>query len=204
MRLGLIDYGMGNLRSAAKALERCGQKVVLLPPGGRGEGVDGLVLPGVGAFDDAVLELKRRKWFGPLKDWIAAGKPFLGFCLGLQLLFERSDEGREEGLGVLKGFVRRFPRCLKVPHMGWNQVSFASGSSLRRSGESLPFFYFVHSYFAVPRDSSCVAGTTNYGVDFASVVTRKGLIATQFHPEKSQGAGLSFLRKALTELEHSR
>jgi glutamine amidotransferase len=149
----------------------------------------------VGAFDHAVRELKRRSLFDPIAQAVRAGKPYLGLCLGLQLLFEGSAEGREAGFGILKGRSRRFPQGLKVPHMGWNRVRFDAPDCPYWKG--IPdgaYFYFVHSYYAAPEDPALRRGTTDYGTDFASLVWSKNIFATQFHPEKSQETGLRLLR----------
>lgn len=197
----LIDYGMGNLRSVEKALEAVGASVRVSSDPRDLEKAGLVVLPGVGAFDHAVRELKSRKLFDPIRACVAAGKPYLGLCLGLQLLFDRSDEGAEEGWGLLGGSVLRFPHFMKTPHMGWNRVRLASQALDRRFGiEGDGRFYFVHSYFVVPRDRSDVFGTTDYGFDFVSAVRRKNILATQFHPEKSQAQGLRFLKAAVQEL----
>lgn len=197
----LVDYGMGNLRSVEKALETVGAPVrVSSDPGDLAKAAL-VVLPGVGAFDHAVRELKRRKLFDPIRKAVEAGKPYLGLCLGLQLLFDRSDEGSEEGWGLLGGSVLRFPHFLKTPHMGWNRVRLAAPALERQFGiEGDGRFYFVHSYFVVPRDRTDILGTTDYGFDFVSAVRRKNIMATQFHPEKSQAQGLRFLKAAVREL----
>lgn len=200
----LIDYGMGNLRSVEKALEQVGASVRVSSDPRDLEQANLVVLPGVGAFDHAVRELKDRKLFDPIRKTVAAGKPYLGLCLGMQLLFERSDEGTEEGWGLLGGSVLRFPRALKTPHMGWNRVRLATPELDQKFGiEGDGRFYFVHSYFVVPSDRTDIFGTTDYGFDFASVVRRKNILATQFHPEKSQSQGLRFLKAALKELTHA-
>ena len=198
---GLVDYDMGNLRSVAKALEVVGARVAPVT-GPRGfAGLDALVLPGVGAFGAAVRNLRRRRLMGPIRDWILSGKPFLGICLGYQLLFQKGEESRsaERGLGIFSGKVRKFParRKLKIPHMGWNQVRFAA--SRKSAGgifSGIPqdsFFYFVHSYYPEPRDGSLAASVTRYGVDFVSSVRKDRLFACQFHPEKSGKDGLRIL-----------
>ncbi|HEX6986750.1 MAG TPA: imidazole glycerol phosphate synthase subunit HisH [Planctomycetaceae bacterium] len=193
----IVDYGMGNLRSVQKAFERVGVEAAVTSDPREVAGAEQLVLPGVGAFRDAIAELRRKDLVGPVLDHVAAGKPFLGICLGLQLLFDASEEGGEhEGLGVLRGRVVRFPERpgFKVPHMGWNR--------LRRSGDApifadIPddaYFYFVHSYHVVPEDESVVAARTDYILPFVSAVARDNLFAVQFHPEKSQRHGLRLLR----------
>lgn len=193
----IIDYQMGNLRSVQKACERVNAAAQITADPRRVEQAEKVILPGVGAFQDAIAELRRRELVEPIRGAIAAGKPFLGICLGLQLLFERSfEDGEHEGLGVLAGEVRRFavPRELKVPHMGWNSVRQTQKSRLWDGVGDGEYFYFVHSYCAVPADESLIAGTAEYPQPFCAAIARDNLFATQFHPEKSQQAGLQLLR----------
>jgi glutamine amidotransferase len=201
----VVDYGMGNLRSVSKALETLGAPVRVSGEAAAVERAEKLILPGVGAFPAAMRELGARGLIDPIKRVIAGGRPYLGICLGLQLLFDDSEEGTgAKGLGVLAGRVRRFSAGgasrLKIPHMGWNQVSgqwsVVSGQKECPLLKGVPegsFFYFVHSYYAEPADRSVTALTTEYGVSFASMVWRRNLYATQFHPEKSQAVGLKLL-----------
>ncbi|MEM6331449.1 MAG: imidazole glycerol phosphate synthase subunit HisH [Planctomycetota bacterium] len=210
--LAIIDYGMGNLRSVQKALERTGHAAeITSDPGVAGRAAK-LVLPGVGAFGDAARALRQRGLAEPILASIAAGRPFLGICLGLQLLFETSDEdagndaaGREgdnrRGLGVLPGRVVRFdlPGPYKVPHMGWNQLAWPGGGE--RSGVPIfagvaagEHFYFVHSYHVVPDNPSHAAAQADYGGPFCAAVSHGNIYACQFHPEKSQAAGLRVLK----------
>jgi imidazole glycerol-phosphate synthase subunit HisH len=202
-RLGLIDYGSGNLRSVTKALESVQSEIQRISDGPIPQDLDALVLPGVGSFGDSVNQLHLRQLFDPIRDWLEAGKPFLGICLGYQLLFERSEESPEmQGLGVLAGEVRRFTgQNVKVPQIGWNTVHW-SELTLKRFPELPPdpFVYFVHSYYPAPADPEVVAGTTDYGGPFASAIARDGLLATQFHPEKSQTAGLKILQTFVSSL----
>ncbi len=196
----VIDYGMGNLRSVSKALESLGASVRVSSDPADVAAADKVILPGVGAFPAAMRELSARGLIGPLKAAIAA-KPYLGICLGLQLLFERSDEGEGgEGLGILPGEVRRFAAQdgLKVPHMGWNQVQGQGACPLLKGVPAGSYFYFVHSYFGVPTDRSVIALETEYGTTFASMVWKDRLFATQFHPEKSQALGLQLLKNFIT------
>ncbi len=197
----LVDYGMGNLRSVEKALEAVGAPArVSSSPEDVGR-AKLIVVPGVGAFDHAVRELKARKLFDPIRKAAAEGKPYLGLCLGMQLLFARSDEGTEEGWGLLRGNVQRFPHSLKTPHMGWNRVRLATPALERAYGiEGDGRFYFVHSYYVTAHDASDTFGTTDYGFDFTSAVKKGNIMATQFHPEKSQAQGLRFLKAAVKEL----
>ncbi len=195
--IAIVDYGMGNLRSVAKALEHLGARVQVTSEARAIEQAEKVVLPGVGAFDAAMRELEARRLIEPLKIVLASRKPYLGICLGLQLLFDSSEEGQAVGLGILRGTVKRFSStaAMKVPHMGWNQVTFSLESCpLLKGIPEGSFFYFVHSYYAVPRDVSCVAGETAYGMSFPSMVWRENLFASQFHPEKSQAIGLRLLK----------
>ena len=203
--VGIVDYQMGNLRSVQKAVERIGFKTIV--SGDRKElaNVSHLILPGVGAFGDAMAELKKRNLISFLRDWAQSDKPFLGICLGMQLLFETSDEGgSHEGLAVLPGKVLRFEQPLnspsiKIPHMGWNRVSSARSNDGMLAGISPdPFFYFVHSYFVQPKDDEIVWLRCEYGSTFCAAVRRGNLIATQFHPEKSQKDGLQLLTNFLS------
>lgn len=196
-RIALIDYDMGNLRSVGKALEKVGARVDWARTPSALRKADAVVLPGVGAFENAMKNLAKQKMVRPLREWIADGKPFLGICLGYQLLFESSAEGgKTRGLGVFKGGVKKFsPRKnLKVPHMGWNRVALTKNkSSCMKGVKDGSYFYFVHSYFPAPRDRGIVATLTSYGETFASSVARKNLFASQFHPEKSGETGLKVL-----------
>jgi imidazole glycerol-phosphate synthase subunit HisH len=203
--IGLIDYGMGNLRSVQKAFERCGAKVRIVSTPKELEKAEKIILPGVGAFSQAMLELKKRRLVGVLKDRLAQGTPYLGLCLGLQLLFPSSEEGSVKGLGILPGTVKKFRWRLpagggsafggKVPHMGWNTLQRTKKkSALLKGVKAQDHFYFVHSFYAVPHEKEDVLTTTGYGVDFCSSIQRGNIFATQFHPEKSQEAGLRVVR----------
>ena len=150
----------------------------------------GVVFPGQGASDPSMRELKARNLVGSIRDFVASGRPFLGVCLGLQLLLEGSDEGVEPGLGVLAGRVRHLPQDQKIPHMGWNQVEFRGGYPVFEGIASGSYFYFVHSYYADPANKELVVGTTVYGTEFCSAVVWNNVAATQFHPEKSGAVGL--------------
>ena len=202
--IAIIDYQMGNLRSVQKAFEHVGHPAVITSDPAELARAEKVVLPGVGAFEDAIAELHRRDLVQPIKDAIAQNKPFLGICLGLQLLFDVGYEGgRHEGLGILPGEVVRFdvPHEYKVPHMGWNRAYVRSaGATIRRRPpilKDLPdgtHFYFVHSYYVVPRDPAVIATETDYPSPFCSMIWRDNLFATQFHPEKSQADGLRILK----------
>ena len=202
-RLGLIDYGSGNLRSVSKALEAAGAKITRLEEGPITGGFDAIVLPGVGAFGDSINQLKKRDLFVPLQRWLNDGGRFLGICLGFQLLFESSQESPGvAGLGIFKGQVRKFPQgIVKIPQIGWNSVAWTEhGRALYANLPPDPYFYFVHSYYPDPQDESIVAGYTEYGDRFAATVATENLLATQFHPEKSQESGLLLLRQFLDTL----
>jgi glutamine amidotransferase len=195
--IAIIDYGMGNLRSVQKALERVGHAATITDDPALLVDASKLILPGVGAFRDAIGALRERKLVGPIRAAIARGKPFLGVCLGLQLLFDSSNEdGEHEGLGAVPGKVVRFelPTGFKVPHMGWNQVNVRRRAPVFPGIENGEYFYFVHSYYVVPRDQSVIALETDYGRPFCSAIAVGNLYGVQFHPEKSQQAGLRLLK----------
>jgi glutamine amidotransferase len=194
--IAIVDYGMGNLRSVQKAIEKLGQRAEIVTRPEQIRSAPRLILPGVGAFRDAIHELKRLELVDPIREHIHSDKPFLGICLGLQLLFDVSHEdGDWPGLGVLPGEVVRFPPSeeLKVPHMGWNTLEPTGPIRLLDGLPADASVYFVHSYYVVPRDASVIAARTNYGVPFTSMVARGNMFATQFHPEKSQKVGLKLL-----------
>jgi glutamine amidotransferase len=196
--IAIIDYQMGNLRSVQKAFERLGHSAEITGDPQRIAGAEKLVLPGVGAFRDAINELRVRRLVPVIEQSVAEGKPFLGICLGMQLLFDVSfEDGEHRGLGIIPGKVVRFdlPHPYKVPHMGWNQVRAQRPVPLLEGIPQSAYFYFVHSYYVVPEDRDCVALQTDYGVSFCSMIWRERLFATQFHPEKSQQHGLQLLRR---------
>ena len=196
--IALLDYGAGNVRSVQKALGAAGGTVTLVASPEEVMRADAVVLPGVGAFDDCVNAMQRQELFAAAKDFIDTGKPFLGICVGYQALFEKSEEFNScaAGLGVFGGRVVRFAENgIKVPQIGWNEVEFEKPECPILKGiESGSHFYFVHSYFPKPKDQSIVATRTTYGKSFASAVWRDNVFATQFHPEKSQKAGLKLLQ----------
>jgi glutamine amidotransferase len=197
--IALLDYGSGNLRSVHKALLAAGAEVRLAKSPGEIGDAHGLVLPGVGAFDDCINAMQRQELLEASRDFIQSGRPFLGICVGYQALFERSEEFNScaAGMGVFKGKVVRFPegRGLKVPQIGWNQVNLAGQDCpLYRDIPDGSHFYFVHSFFPKPEDGLIVATRTDYGENFASSVWKDNVYATQFHPEKSQKVGLQLLR----------
>lgn len=199
--LGIIDYGSGNLRSVCKALEASGASPRLITSASKMSGLDAIVVPGVGAFAHCAQNLRSAGLWEPVREWAGSGKPYLGICLGYQLLFESSEESPGvEGLGVLRGRVVRFaPGDLKVPHMGWNMLQQTSGPLYAGFPPEISM-YFVHSYYPVPADPSLVSSWCEYGVQFAASVSQGALHAVQFHPEKSQAAGLALLRSFLSTL----
>lgn len=209
--IALIDYGMGNLGSVEKALRAAGCEVTITDDPRVLEEAAGLVLPGVGAWDDCIGGLEQHGLLAPLKELIAAGKPFLGICLGLQMLFESSEEGTVPGLSIFPGRVERFRHALKIPQIGWNQILYPDADPDHRLSSVCPphlsgvpagsWFYFVHSYYVVPDDPSLIATTTDYGYEFCSAIWKDNLFACQYHPEKSQDVGIQVLRnfRTLTE-----
>jgi imidazole glycerol-phosphate synthase subunit HisH len=193
----IIDYNMGNLRSVSKAIEHLGGTAQVSGLPDAIAKADKVILPGVGAFGDACEELECRNLAGPIKDFIRSGKPFLGICLGLQLLFEASEETPGvPGLGIFKGTVKLFrSQGVKVPHMGWNNSQILNPSPIVKDLRKDPTFYFVHSFYAAPEDQSLVIGQTTYGQEkFAAILGQGNTFATQFHPEKSQEDGLQILK----------
>lgn len=192
--IGIIDYGRGNLRSVEKALEKSGFKAKVLAVPEQMEDVRGVILPGVGAFADAMAALDEGGWLEPMQKHVRAGKPFLGICLGMQLLFETGEEhGQHRGLGFLKGKVVKFPPGLKIPHMGWNTLDIISPGVLLQDIPQGACFYFVHSYLVLPEEKDCIAATCDYGLDFPAVAGRDNIWGAQFHPEKSGPWGLAIL-----------
>ena len=201
LKLGVLDYGAGNLRSVLNAFAAIGRPARLVAAPADFAGLDILVFPGQGAFGDAARILHKHQLWQPLRDWLAAGRPYLGICLGYQLLFESSEEcPGVPGLGLVAGVVRKFSPAagLKIPHMGWNETHWRAPAAHLIAGlGGQPHFYFVHSYYPEVRDSSLIACTTDYGGEFAAGIARPNLIAVQFHPEKSQSAGLRLLENAV-------
>jgi len=201
----VVDYGMGNLRSVQKAFERLGHSVEVSGDPKRILTASHVVLPGVGAFTAGMRQLNERGLVSAIRVAIDRGTPFLGICLGMQLLMSESEEfGRHQGLGVIPGRVIGFPSGssamagLKVPHMGWNIVDFRPGVPATSGLSDHAYYYFVHSFYAVPDDPAVVAGETTYGIRFASVLVKDHIVACQFHPEKSQSMGRLLLERFLT------
>ncbi len=205
--IAIIDYGMGNLRSVQKGFERVGAEAVVTDDPRLILEADKIVLPGVGAFRDCMRNLEQAGFVEPILKVISDGRPFLGICVGMQLLFSDSSEfGLYAGLNVIPGHVLRFPEgmreggeLLKVPHMGWNQLSFRRRPPAFEGIEEGTNVYFVHSYYVKPDDDGVVATTTGYGSEFCSAVWKDNIVATQFHPEKSQHAGLNILKNFATQ-----
>jgi len=201
--IAIIDYGAGNLRSVANAIARLGYQPRITSQAGELSEAQAVILPGVGAAGDTMESLRTLGLVEPIKQLIADNRPFFGVCIGLQMLFTSTEEGGgHDCLGIIAGRVKKLPAGLKVPHMGWNQVSQRISHPLFEGIPDGANFYFVHSYYGEPEDSSLVAGETEYGVTMGSVIARGNLVATQFHPEKSGESGLkmyaNFLRHALT------
>lgn len=192
--IGIVDYGRGNLRSVEKGLEKVGFPAkVMVDPGELSE-MRGVILPGVGAFADAMQALNQGGWINPLLDFARSGAPFLGICLGMQLLFEIGEEhGEHRGLGLLQGRVVHFPQGRKIPHMGWNTVCIEQRSPLWEGIPDESYFYFVHSYYAVAKNPQQVIGSTEYGIRFPCFVGQGNVWGAQFHPEKSSPWGLKLL-----------
>lgn len=192
--IAIIDYGMGNLRSVQKAFEAVGAPAQIIQEAKEIKSAEKMVLPGVGAMAGAMQRLEELGLVSVIKEVIKKGKPFLGICLGMQLLFNESEEGgKVHGLGVIPGSVKKF-RSLKVPHIGWNQLKKQKPCPLFEGVEPDAFVYFCHSYFCQPEDRTIIATETNYGVNFASAICKDNLWAVQFHPEKSQQLGLRMLK----------
>jgi len=195
--IAIIDYGMGNLRSVSKAFEAVGHQAVVTRDKGTIQNASHVVLPGVGAFGDCMANLEQYGLIEPIKAAIQSGKPFLGICLGFQLLFTESEEfGRHEGLNIFPGNVRAFSKdcTLKVPHMGWNQVHVQRSCPLFEEIADGVDWYFVHSFFVDPQDRQITATTTTYGMPFTSSIWKDNVVACQFHPEKSQAVGLRLMK----------
>ncbi len=199
--IAILDFDMGNLRSIQKGFEQVGHEAVVTRDQAKIESAHKLIIPGVGAFRDGMKNIDRYNLITPIQKALSAGKPILGICLGMQLLFSESEEfGLTQGLNIVPGKVKRFTVNLKIPHMGWNSIEIKNESSLlRNSSRNGEYFYFVHSYYVEPENPDCIAAITEYGIHFTSAICQGALFATQFHPEKSQSSGLKIL-KSFAEL----
>ncbi|MGL5192447.1 MAG: imidazole glycerol phosphate synthase subunit HisH [Chroococcales cyanobacterium] len=203
--IAVIDYDMGNLHSVCKGLENAGATAKITDVPGEIEQADAVLLPGVGSFDPAIQHLRSRDLVSPVKEAIASGKPFLGVCLGLQILFDSSEEGKEPGLGIIPGVVRRFKSepGLTIPHIGWNRLDLTQPEvPLWQHLQHQPWLYFVHSYYVDPIDSTVTAATVTHGSQtVTAAIARDNLVAVQFHPEKSSTAGLQMLANFVQQIE---
>jgi glutamine amidotransferase len=200
--IAVIDYGAGNLRSIRRALESAGAATVVTEDPEVVAAADAVVLPGVGNAGHSVERIRQMGMDRAVYRTVESGKPFLGICVGMQVLFEDQEEGGVPGLGLLPGRVRSLSGTVKVPHMGWNRSRVVQRGPAGEPGEN-PFFYFVHSYIAEPADETDVAATAHYGEEFASVVVRDNVWGTQFHPEKSGADGLAFIRRFVARLDEA-
>lgn len=202
--VAIIDYGAGNLSSVKKALDYLGAESIITDDKSKIKSASHIILPGVGSFGDAMESMRNRDLVDTVKEVAVSGKPFLGICLGLQLLFEGSEESPGvEGLGLLKGKITQIPKNngLKVPHIGWNSVSVRKDDGIFKNIEQNSFFYFVHSFYLTESQGDIAAATTQYGVEIECAVEQGNLFATQFHPEKSGKAGLTLLKSFLEREE---
>jgi len=203
-KIGLIDYGMGNIHSVTKSLESLGEEILLIKNFNESKDCKAIILPGVGAFDPAMINLKNTDLITDLRNWINSGKSFLGICLGLQLLFESSDEGKVQGIGILKGKIQKIPNVInqRIPHMGWCQLLPTKSNTLLELEELNNWVYFVHSYHAIPDDLNIVAAQVDYGSEkLTAMIENDNLLACQFHPEKSGKTGEKLLRRWLSNIQ---
>jgi glutamine amidotransferase len=191
-KISIVDYGVGNLHSIRRGIELAGADARVTSDRTEIEDADAIVLPGVGAFDDAMEGLKDK--FEPIMDEVRDGKPLLGICLGMELLLTRSEEGKSMGLNMIPGEVVRLAQGLKVPQMGWNSLEIRRGHPIIADIAPGSYMYFVHSYYARPEDSNTILTTTDYGIEFPSIIARDSIIGVQFHPEKSSKIGLQMLK----------
>ncbi|MCK4904780.1 imidazole glycerol phosphate synthase subunit HisH [bacterium] len=206
--IAIIDYGMGNLRSVSKALESVGAKTIVTNKPEDIKSADAVILPGVGAFYRGMENLKDKKLLPVISEAVKSKKPFLGICLGLQLLFTESEEhGISKGLGLIKGRVKKFSSGLKIPHMGWNQIRLKTEDQRPKTinlFKDIPdesYFYFVHSYYVEPEDKNTIIATTNYGENFVSAINKDNIWGVQFHPEKSSDLGLKILKNFVESIK---
>ncbi|MBO8204688.1 imidazole glycerol phosphate synthase subunit HisH [Prochlorococcus marinus] len=203
-KIGLVDYGMGNIHSVTKSLESLGEEILLIKNFSESKDCKAIILPGVGAFDPAMDNLVNMDLISDLKNWINSGKSFLGICLGLQLLFESSDEGKVQGLGIVKGKIQKIPNIVnqRIPHMGWCQLLPKKTNTLLDLEELNDWVYFVHSYHAIPEDLNIIAAQVNYGSEkLTAIIESDNLLACQFHPEKSGKTGEKLLRRWLNNIQ---
>jgi len=199
-KIGLIDYGMGNIHSVKKAIENLEEEVLIIKSKLQISSCKALIIPGQGAFDPAIENLNKTGLIDEIKRWISSGKSFMGICLGLQILFEESEEGNNKGLGVIKGKIKKIPstKNQRIPHIGWCNLVPSKNSKLLCKEEINNWVYFDHSYFALPNDDSFVTATVEYGpINLTAIIENENLVACQFHPEKSGNIGQSLLHKWL-------
>lgn len=199
--IAIVDYGIGNLRSVSKALERLGRSVLVTNRSEDVEKAEAVILPGVGSFGEAMENMDKSQLIPVIRQAFEDGKPILGICLGLQLFFERSQEApRKKGLSLIPGEVRKLPPTTKIPHMGWNRIYFKRPTPLTENIPQGRFFYFAHSFYVLPEDESCIVGICNYNVTISVVVSVGNLWGVQFHPEKSATWGMKFLENWVRKL----
>jgi len=199
-KIGLIDYGMGNIHSVKKAIENLEEEVLLIKSKFQINSCKALIIPGQGAFDPAIENLHKTGLIDEIKKWIISGKSFMGICLGLQILFEESEEGNKKGIGIIKGKIKKIPtiKDQRIPHIGWCNLVPSKASKLLCKEEINKWVYFDHSYFAVPNDESFITASVQYGpINLTAIIENENLIACQFHPEKSGNTGQSLLYKWL-------
>jgi len=199
-KIGLIDYGMGNIHSVKKAIENLGEEVLLIKSKFQINSCKALVIPGQGAFDPAIKNLNETGLIDEIKKWINSGKSFMGICLGLQILFEESEEGNNKGIGIIKGKIKKIPtiKDQRIPHIGWCNLVPSKDSKLLFKDERNKWVYFDHSYFAVPNDESFITARVEYGpINLTAIIENENLLACQFHPEKSGNIGQSLLYRWL-------
>ena len=203
-KIGLIDNGMGNMHSVTKSLESLGEEIILIKNFNESKSCKAIILPGVGAFDPAMNNLINTDLINDLKKWIINGKSFLGICLGLQLLFESSDEGKVQGLGIVKGKIQKIPNIVnqRIPHVGWCQLLPTKSNTLLELEEFNNWVYFVHSYHAIPDDNNIIAAQVDYGSEkLTAMIEKDNLLACQFHPEKSGKTGEKLLRRWIRNIQ---